>query len=76
MFFDQLAELSHGMVEEAKERRLLTPAERAVRNEARRAETKKAMTDYEQAQKAFYENRARLKAERLTRETKLKAKAK
>jgi hypothetical protein len=64
------------MVEEAKERRLLTPAERAVRNEARRAEAKKAMTDHERAQTAFYENRARLKAERLARGTELKAKAK
>jgi hypothetical protein len=62
------------MVEEAKERRLLTPSERAIRNEARRTEAKKAMTDHERAQKAFYENRARLKAERLARETELKAK--
>jgi hypothetical protein len=43
------------MVEEAKERRLLTPAERAVRNESRRAEAKKAMTDHKLARKAFYE---------------------
>jgi hypothetical protein len=48
--------------------------EGAVRNEARRTEAKKAMTDHERAQKAFYENRARLKAERLARETELKAK--
>jgi hypothetical protein len=32
------------------------------------------MTDHEWAQKAFYENRARLKAERLARGTELKAK--
>ena len=56
------------MVEEAKERRLLTPAERAVRNVAQQVEAEKAMSDHERGQKAFYENRARLKAERLARE--------
>jgi hypothetical protein len=43
------------MVEEAKERRLLTPAERAVRNVARQVEAEKAMSDHERCQKAFYE---------------------
>jgi hypothetical protein len=53
------------MVEEAKERRLLTRAERQARNAARQVEAEKAITDHERTQKAFYENRARLKAERL-----------
>jgi hypothetical protein len=56
------------MVEEAKERRVLTRAERKARNATRQVEAEKAMTDHEQAQKAFHENRARLKAERLARE--------
>jgi hypothetical protein len=56
------------MVEEAEERRLLTPAERKARKAARQVEAEKAMTDRERAQKAFYENRERLKAERLARE--------
>ena len=38
------------MVEEAKERRLLTPAERAVRNVARQVEAEKAMSDHERCQ--------------------------
>jgi hypothetical protein len=60
----------HGplVAEEANERRPLTPAERKTRNAARQVEAEKAMVDHEQGQKAFHENRARLKAERLTRE--------
>jgi hypothetical protein len=34
----------------------------------RQVEAEKAMTDHERAQKAFHENRERLKAERLARE--------
>jgi len=64
------------MVEEAKERRRLTRAELEIRNAARQVEAEKAMTDHERAQKAFYDNRTRLKAERLARETERKAKGK
>jgi hypothetical protein len=56
------------MADEAKEPRLLTRVEREVRNAARQVEAEKAIVDHERAQKAFHENRARLKAERLARE--------
>jgi hypothetical protein len=49
-------------------RRETTSAEREARKAFREVEAKKALTDYEEAQKAFHENRERLKAERLTRE--------
>ena len=62
------------MAEEAKERRRLTRAEIQIRNAARQVETEKAITHHERPQKALYDNRARLKAERLARETELKAK--
>jgi hypothetical protein len=50
------------------DRRETTPAERAARKAFRPVEAKQSMTDYEKAQKAFHENRERLKAERLARE--------
>jgi DNA-directed RNA polymerase alpha subunit len=40
----------------------------AARKELRGHEAKEAITDHEDAQKAFHENRERLRAERLTRE--------
>lgn len=49
-------------------RKPLTPEQRQARDAARRIEAEKAMRDHEAAQKAFYENRERLKAERLARE--------
>jgi hypothetical protein len=49
-------------------RRESTPAEREARKAFRAIEAKKATSDYEKAQKAFHENRERLKAERLARE--------
>lgn len=49
-------------------RKPLTPEQRQARDAARRVEAEKAMRDHEAAQKAFYENRERLKAERLARE--------
>jgi hypothetical protein len=52
---------------EANERRLLTRAERQVRDAARQVQAEKAIADHERAQKAFHENRERLKAERLAR---------
>jgi hypothetical protein len=48
--------------------KMLTRAERQARKAFRDVEAKKAMTDHEKAQKAFNENRERLKAERLARE--------
>jgi hypothetical protein len=45
-----------------------TPAEREARKAFREVEAAKAMTEHERAQKAFNENRERLKAERLARQ--------
>jgi hypothetical protein len=53
----------------ARPARVLTPEQRAARNAERRADAEQAMRDHEAAQKAFYDNRERLKAERLARET-------
>ena len=47
----------------------LTKEEREARKAFRQLDAKKAMTEHEIAQKAFYANRERLKAERLSRET-------
>jgi hypothetical protein len=51
------------------ERKVITPAEREARKLFREVEAAKAMTEHERAQKAFHENRERLKALRLARET-------
>jgi hypothetical protein len=56
------------------ERKVMTPAEREARKAFRKVEAVKAVTEHEAAQKAFNENRERLKAERLAREAGLKAK--
>jgi hypothetical protein len=56
------------------ERKETTPAEREARKVFRATEAKKALGDHEKAQKAFDENRERLKAERLAREAEAKAK--
>ncbi|MVT71047.1 hypothetical protein GPL21_39070 [Bradyrhizobium pachyrhizi] len=54
-----------------RERRTAPPgAEREARKVFRQAEAKKALSDYEKAQKALHENRERLKTERLAREAK------
>jgi hypothetical protein len=59
------------------EPKVTTPAEREARKVFREVEAEAAMTDHEKAQKAFHENRERLKAERLEREAaELKAKGK
>jgi hypothetical protein len=55
------------MAAEASERKPLMPTERKTRNAARQIEAEKAMADHERDQKAFHDNRARLKAERLAR---------
>jgi hypothetical protein len=46
----------------------ITKAEREAQKAFRQVDAKKAMTEYETAQKAFHANRERLKAERLARE--------
>jgi hypothetical protein len=56
------------MADEAIEQRSLTRAERVARKAARQVEAQKAMTDHHRDQKAFHENRERLKAERQARE--------
>ena len=53
---------------EAHHPRILTPEQRKARDAARRADAEQAMREHEAAQKAFHENRERLKAERLARE--------
>ena len=53
---------------DAFERKTITPAEREARKAFREVEAAKAMTEYEIAQKAFRDNRERLKALRLARE--------
>jgi hypothetical protein len=52
------------------ERKVMSRAEREARRSFRSVEAEKAMTDYAKAQKHLYENRERLKAERLAREAK------
>ena len=49
-------------------RKVITPAEREARKVFKEADAAKAMTEHERAQKAFQENRERLKALRLARE--------
>ena len=52
----------------ARPPKILTSEERKARDAARRADAEQAMREHEAAQKAFYENRERLKALRLARE--------
>ena len=54
------------MIEEERRRR--KRAELEFRKATRQVEAEKAMTDHDRAEKAFHENRARLRAERLSRE--------
>jgi hypothetical protein len=55
------------------ERRETTPAQREARKAFREVIPGNAMTDYAKAQKSLHENRERLKAERLAREAKARA---
>jgi hypothetical protein len=48
--------------------RQITKAEREARKAFRQVEAKKAISEQDLAQKAFYKNKERLKAERLARE--------
>jgi hypothetical protein len=50
------------------ERKTPSPAEREARKVFRQTDALKAMTEHERAQRAFFENRDRLKALRLARE--------
>ena len=45
-----------------------TAEERQARDAKRRADAEQAMREHEAAQRAFYQNRERLRAERLARE--------
>jgi len=49
--------------------RILTPEQRRARDAARKADAEQAMREHDAAQKAFYANRERLRAERLARES-------
>jgi hypothetical protein len=57
--------MTPGEVEPA---RPITKAVRDARKAFRQVDAEKAMTEHEMAQKAFFANRERLKAERLARE--------
>jgi hypothetical protein len=46
----------------------LTPEQRKARDAQRRADAEQAMREHEAAQKKFYANKERLKAQRLARE--------
>jgi|HubBroStandDraft_5_1064220.scaffolds.fasta_scaffold189149_1 hypothetical protein len=59
------------MTENHTPRLPLTSEQRKVRDAERRVAAEQAMREHEQAQKRFYENRERLKAERLTREARM-----
>ena len=48
--------------------RILTPEQRRARDATRKADAEQAMREHDAAQKAFYANRERLRAERLARE--------
>jgi hypothetical protein len=53
---------------EVRPPKILTSEERKARDAVRRADAEQAMREHEAAQKAFYENRERLRALRLARE--------
>jgi hypothetical protein len=53
----------------ARSPRILTSEERKARDAQRRADAEQAMREHEAAQRRFYANRERLRAERLARES-------
>lgn len=55
----------------ARPPRILTSEERKARDAERRVNAEQAMREHEATQKAFYENRERLRTQRLARETRL-----
>ena len=54
---------------EARPPKILTSEERKARDAQRRADAEQAMREHEAAQRRFYANRERLRAERLARES-------
>ena len=60
------------MSDQPSERKVKAPAEREALKAFRKVEAAKAMTEHAKEEKARYENLARLKAERLSREAKEK----
>jgi hypothetical protein len=58
------------MPDQQRERKVSTKAEREARKVFQSAEAEKAMADHERDQKAFYDNRERLRALRLARDSK------
>ncbi len=52
----------------ARPPKILTSEERKARAAVRRADAEQALREHQAAQKAFHENRERLRAERLARE--------
>ncbi len=58
----------------ARQPRILTPEQREARNAERRADAEQAMREHEATQKAFHENRERLRAQRLLREARTRTK--
>jgi hypothetical protein len=50
------------------ERKIISPAEREARKAFKEVDAAKALTEHEREQKAFHENRERLRALRLARE--------
>jgi hypothetical protein len=65
---------SDEMNDQKLKRRFTTPAEREALKVFGQVKTEKAVSEHEKAQKAFHENRERLKALRLAREAAEKAK--
>ena len=65
---------SDGMNDQELKRRVTTPAEREALKIFGQVKTEKVVSEHEKAQKAFHENRERLKALRLAREAVEKAK--
>jgi hypothetical protein len=65
---------SDEMNDQKLKRRVTTPAEREALKVFRPVVAEKTVTEHEKAQKAFHENRERLKALRLEREAAEKAK--
>ena len=60
------------MSDQTFERKTSTAAEREAWKTFEQVEAEKAMTDHQKTQKAFHENRERLKATRLAREAEFK----
>jgi len=71
----QESQRSDEMNDQTLKRRVTTSAEREALKVFGQVKTEKAVSEHEKAQKAFHENRERLKALRLAREAAERAKA-